>query len=118
MIIAGFCSCDKEEELTKTKQAKIELETRPNNDRGGDDDEDPIIQGLVIRQGIAISNPDEISIISDSSNLVVETTQNNGFTFKVPSGSYKIKVKPENEPAQYTAPFVLNENSSATITLE
>lgn len=95
-------SCDKDK--TYAKKAKLIVECSPEKD-GGEDDEDPIVQGKVKKpSGLAIDSA-SVKTVAYNTNIIVASTYTNStgdFTQKVDAGIYYFSVLVPGE----TVPFI------------
>ena len=113
LVVIGFCSCNKVE---LTQNERIPVVVKPSDTKGGDDDDDPIIQGIVLFDD-TVALDVVTAIIPEFSEIPLDVTTANGFLFQVPRGNYYLKVtQAENEP-ELTEVFSITENISVTINL-
>jgi hypothetical protein len=116
MIIAGFYSCEKAE-IEEVKKARIVVE-EVHNDRGGDDEEEPIIQGWVKDEDdqTPISGANvKIFHINQSNPTASRITDINGeFQMTVPTGTYYFKVTHAGSTTQ-TNNITVNGDMNVTI---
>jgi len=101
LVLVGFCSCDKKD-VRKNQKARVEVISTARE--GGDDDEDPIIQGFVYDQGVLVDSV-RTSIIPAGTNDTLASTEDNGFTMQVPPGSYYFEVAPDGKDSVTTDDF-------------
>lgn len=118
VILAGiFCSCEKEQ-YSEPKSAKVIVTN--SEVKGGDDEEESIIQGIV-QDGdtVAIIGAQvEIFRINTTNALLTENTDSNGaFQMTVSNGAYFIEVT-ENGVVSTTDDFNIDGNASVVITLD
>ncbi len=91
-----MASCEKVEiDVSETEQEGRVVITSTNYDRGGDDEEEPIVRGVVqTGNGVAVSNA-TVKIFEDgnTSHSGTDTTNANGeFEITVPAGNYYFQV--------------------------
>lgn len=115
LVLAGFYSCEKDE-IKVEKQVKIEQNPLLNKD-GGDDDDDPIVQGLVYRDSVLLENV-ITEIIPDTSQTPIGVTNLNGFQFRVPLGKYYLKVTPNHETSVFSEVFDVTGDVVMNVILE
>ncbi|MCJ8289270.1 MAG: hypothetical protein HRT58_08130 [Crocinitomicaceae bacterium] len=114
LVVIGFCSCNKDE---FAKNERGHLTITPSEAKGGDDDDDPIVQGIVLDNDTLVVDV-VTAIIPEFSETPVDVTNANGFSFQVPRGNYYLKVtQAENEPIQ-TEVFNVTEDISLTVNLD
>ena len=114
LVVIGFCSCDKDESV---KSKGVSLKITPQEEKGGDDDDDPIVQGVVLN-GDTLAENVVIAIIPEFSEIPVDVTNANRFTFQVPVGNYYLKLtQAKNDPIQ-TEVFNVAEDIEVTVHLD
>lgn len=94
MILAGFTTSCEKEEVAEENVARV-IVTPIGDERGGDDEEEPIVHGVVEDgNGNGVANADvKIYEVGSSTPTDGEITDSNGeFTMQVPAGDYYFKV--------------------------
>lgn len=113
LVVIGFCSCDKDESV---ENKRVTLKITHQEAKGGDDDDDPIVQGVVL-DGDTLAENVVIAIIPEFSEIPVDVINVNHFSFQVPVGNYYLKLtQAENEPIQ-TEVFNVAEDIQVTVHL-
>lgn len=109
-----FGSCTKVEVQTNER---IPVTIEPSQTKGGDDDDDPIVQGIVLLND-TLAVDVVTAIIREGTNIPVDATNANGFSFQVLEGNYYLKVtQAENDPV-LTDVFSVSEDISVTVDLD
>ncbi len=117
ITIGGFCSCSKVT-LEEDKTGKLCVTTIDNLEKGGDDDDDPIIQGLVLdNEESPVSNA-TVHLYKAGTTTILDTdvTDSNGeFDFVVTAGDYYFKVIPQVQNPVTTNPITVTADVQVTI---
>ncbi len=116
MVLAGLFSCEKYEQQ---ELKKAEVKVTPSEMKGGDDEEEAIIQGIVLDEDSTVVIGATVTIFRTNTSTAVDTslTDVNGqFQMKVPLGDYYFEVL-EGSQVTTTDDFTIAGNSNITITL-
>lgn len=108
LVLVGFASCDKVE--TEVQDVNFEVE---NLKEGGDDDEDPIVQGKVVNAQSNPINGARVDIYEENGIFPVDsmTTGSSGlFEFQVPEGNYFLMVTVPGRNPVSSDVFTLDSN--------
>lgn len=111
VLVTGIYSCEKE--VVKPSNDAI-LEISPTVKAGGDDDEDPIIQGFVKDNGVLVDSV-ITAIVPSGTTIPYATTSNNGFNVQVPAGTYFFEVTPQGKSTVTTDEFSVQEDVAINI---
>jgi hypothetical protein len=117
-ILAGFFSSCEKVELIPGGEANILSITPLNEFRGGDDDEDPIIQGLVAdsqQSGIASAQVELVKSGKTRAFRTTTTDTDGAFTVQAPAGDYYFRITPSGGSPSNTSVFTLTVDVSMTI---
>lgn len=123
LIIVGFCSCEKNEHEPQTLEAFLTIvNTSTDTGRdGGDDDEEPAIQGEVEDANGQPLSGARVELVPSGKTAAIrsEICDSQGeFAMTAPAGDYYFRVTPVGGTAQNTAVFTLLDDVTVTITLE
>jgi len=116
MILAGCFSCEKYEHQGLNK---AEVKVTPSEVKGGDDEEEAIIQGIVQDEDSAVVIGATVTIFRATTSVLVDTASTDGngqFQMRVPFGNYYFEVL-EGSEVTTTDDFTLKGNSNIRITL-
>ena len=116
LVLVGFCSCQKEEvNASKTESVSLEFQ---NLKEGGDDDEDPIVQGKVVDgEDNPVGNA-FVEIYEDGAAFPLDSTTTDAtgeFEFQVPMGSYYLMVTLPGQNPVSSDVFEVESNVQITI---
>lgn len=119
LMLTGLFACGKEETIKSevTKTAKVTITSIAERE-GGDDDEDPVIQGIILNALSETVSSATVELIPKNGIefVDVDLTDNDGqFSLVGETGSYFIKVILEGGTTVITEDFSLTENISITI---
>ncbi len=118
LILASLIPSCKKVEIIPGDEANIVSITPLNELRGGDDDEDPIIQGLVVDgEQNAVPNAQVELVKSGRTNAYCTTTSDSSgeFTVQAPAGDYFFRITPSGSDPTSTSVFTLTVDVSMTI---
>jgi hypothetical protein len=115
LVLVGFCSCEKDS-VKPSKSAVVEINPLFLKE-GGDDDEDPIIQGHIFDDGILVDTV-TTSIIPAGSQIPIRTTTDNSFQEQVPNGTYFFEITPEGEDPVTTGNYVIDDDVEIRVYLD
>ena len=118
MIFGGVIACEKADVEAETHNGRA-LITLQNDNRGGDDDEEPILQGIVENSnGNPVANADvQIFVVGSNTPYTSEISDIKGeFTMTVPAGSYFFKVI-SNGVTTTTNSINVNGNMNVTLVI-
>lgn len=116
MILVGCFSCEKYEHQDLEK---AQVEVSPWNEKGGDDEEEAIIQGIVLDEDSTLVIGATVTIFRANTTTGVDTTTTDvhgEFQMTVPFGSYYFEIL-DGSVLTTTDDFAINSNSNVTITL-
>lgn len=117
MVLAGLFSCEKHEH---EEVNKAEVKITPSELKGGDDEEEAIIQGIVQDEDSTRVVGAMVTIFRANTATAVDTLWTDGdgrFQMTVPFGTYYFEIL-EGVVTTTTDDFSINENSNVTITLQ
>ena len=109
-----FGSCTKQE--TKPNESAL-VTIQPLGTKGGDDDDDPIVQGIVLEDD-TIALDVVTAIIREGTSIPLDVTNANGFSFQVPRGNYYLKVTQASNDPVCTDLFSVSEDMYVTVNLD
>lgn len=116
LVLVGFASCEKEENIL-TQEENVIFEVLQLKE-GGDDDEDPIVQGVVTDrqenplEGVLVEIYEQDGIFPVDTEI---TSEDGLFSFQVPKGKYFLMVTPPNQNPVTSDVFNLVSNMSITV---
>ncbi len=122
LIVVGFCACTKEECQKSGRASLAVVSTNSGFSRdGGDDDEEPAIQGLVMdSSGNTLSGAKVELILENKVDPIrTEVCDTRGmFEMTAPVANYYFRVTPVGGESSNTEVFALVEDVHVTIIVE
>jgi len=115
LLVGTFVSCEKNK-YEPTSTASIETQTYPTKD-GGEDDEEPIVQGMVFIDSVLATNV-ETAIYEEFATTELEHSASNPSSFQVPEGNYFLRIFPPNQSPVNTSVFVVTANMDVKVYLQ
>lgn len=116
MVTTVLFSCEKEQNNVD-KRLDVQVSEMQLKD-GGDDDEEPIVQGIVFQSDSSLASGVYTEILPESSTTVLNATTANPSSFHVPEGTYYLRITPSGQSPILTNVFAVTSNVTVTVYLD
>lgn len=118
LILVGFCSCQKD--VVKVSPVELKSFEVQTLKEGGDDDEDPIVQGKVVDADENPINGALVEIYEETAAFPTDSATSDSFgkfEFQVPEGNYYLMVTLTGRNPVSTDVFNVDSDMQVTIQL-